>query len=287
MDEKKIIITGANGQLGRALQQRFPGAIAARRDTLDISDEKSVENFDWSNTEIVINAAAYTNVDGAETPEGKELAQKINVDGVRNLTKAAKENNLTLVHISSDYVFDGTKKDHLETEKISPMSVYGQTKAEGDETVMSLPKYYILRTSWVIGDGKNFVRTMLSLGEKGISPKVVDDQFGRLTFTNELVRAIAHLLKVKAEYGVYNVTNSGSIKSWAEITEEIFADAGFNLEVGHISTAEYFAGKEGVAPRPSNSDMNLNKIQATGFESNNWQDELKQYIIKEKETKEE
>lgn len=287
MNEKKIVIAGANGQLGRALQQHFPGAIAARRDTLDISDKDSVDNFDWSGVEIVINAAAYTNVDGAETSEGKELAQKINVDGVQNLAKAAKENNLTLIHISSDYVFDGTKKDHLETEEISPISVYGKTKAEGDEAVMNLPKYYILRTSWVIGDGKNFVRTMLSLGEKRISPNVVDDQFGRLTFTSELVRAIDHLLKADADYGVYNVTNSGPIKSWAEITEDIFADAGFDLKVGHISTAEYFVGKENIAPRPTNSDMNLDKIHATGFESKNWQDELKQYIIREKETKEE
>ncbi len=111
---------------------------------------------------------------------------------------------------------------------------------------------------------------------------VVDDQLGRLTFTNELVRAIEHLLLTESTYGVYNATNSGPIKSWADITEEIFADAGFeNLTVGHISTAEYFAGKENIAPRPVNSDLNLDKLHATGFESKNWQDELKNYIINE------
>ena len=282
MNENKIVITGANGQLGQALQLRFPNAVATDRNELDITDKESVENFDWSNKEIIINAAAYTNVDGAETPEGKELAQKINVNGVQNLTEAAKKHNLTMVHISSDYVFDGTKKDHFESEEISPISVYGKTKAEGDELVMNLPKKYILRTSWVIGDGKNFVRTMLNLGAKGISPKVVNDQFGRLTFTDELVRAIEYLISVKADYGLYNVTNSGPIMSWAEITEEIFSDAGFkDLGVGHISTAEYFDGKEGIAPRPVNSDLNLDKIHNTGFKSKNWQDELKDYIMKE------
>jgi dTDP-4-dehydrorhamnose 3,5-epimerase len=281
MNQKKIVITGADGQLGRALQEIFPEAVAGDRDMLDITDQASVEAFDWAPIEIIINAAAYTNVDGAETPEGAELAQKINVDGVRNLAQAARDHDLTLVHISTDYVFDGTKKDHLETEELSPINVYGKTKAEADQIVATVPKNYLLRTSWVIGDGKNFVRTMLGLGARGISPNVVDDQLGRLTFTDELTRAIDHLLSTKSTFGVYNVTNSGPVKSWAEITEEIFADAGFDLSVGHISTEEYFAGKENIAPRPVNSDLNLDKIHATGFVSQDWQKELKRYIMDE------
>ena len=281
MNDNNIVITGANGQLGRALQQRFPNATTADRDELDITDKKSVEGFDWSDKKILLNAAAYTNVDGAETEEGKELAQKINVDGVKNLAEVAEKNDMIFVHISSDYVFDGSKKDHSEGEEVSPINVYGRTKAEGDQAASIAPKHYILRTSWVIGDGKNFVRTMLSLGKRGISPNVVNDQLGRLTFTDELVRAIEHLIKVEADYGIYNVTNSGPIMSWAEITEEIFSDAGFDLNVGHISTKEYFAGKTGIAPRPVNSDLSLDKIHSTGFVSRDWQDELKDYIIEE------
>jgi dTDP-4-dehydrorhamnose 3,5-epimerase len=285
MDGKNVLITGANGQLGRALQQLLPAAGITDRDELDITDEASVGNFDWSGIEIIINAAAYTNVDGAQTPEGSELAQKINVDGVRNLANIAKQQNLTLVHISTDYVFDGTKPNHLETEDMSPISVYGETKAAADKIVAEVPKNYVLRTSWVIGDGKNFVRTMLNLGQKGVSPNVVDDQLGRLTFADELARAAVYLLDSGAEYGVYNMTNTGPIKSWADITEEIFADAGFELTVGHISTEEYFRGKENIAPRPRNSDLNLDKLLATGFEPRDWQEELKEYIMRE--TKEE
>jgi dTDP-4-dehydrorhamnose 3,5-epimerase len=281
MDEKSIIIIGANGQLGRALQAQLPGAVAVDREELDIADSDQVANFDWSEIKIILNAAAYTNVDGAETPDGGALAKKINVDGVANLAAAAKDNDLTLLHISTDYVFNGEKSNHLETEPPTPINVYGQTKAEGDEIVLALPKNYVLRTSWVIGDGKNFVRTMISLGEKGIAPNVVDDQFGRLTFADELARAIIYLLEHQAEYGLYNVTNSGAIKSWAEITEEIFADAGFDLKVGHISTAEYFAGKENIAPRPRNSDLDLEKLRKTGYNPRNWQEELKTYVAKE------
>jgi dTDP-4-dehydrorhamnose 3,5-epimerase len=281
MDGKNVLLTGANGQLGRALQLLLPTAIATDRNELDITDKASVEGFDWSVIEIIINAAAYTNVDGAQTPEGGELAQKINVDGVRNLADIAKQRNLTLVHISTDYVFDGTKPDHLETEEMSPISVYGETKAAADKIVAEVPKNYILRTSWVIGDGKNFVRTMLSLGQKGIAPDVVDDQLGRLTFSDELARAVKYLLENGAEYGVYNMTNAGPIESWADVTEEIFAAASINLPVGRISTKEYFKGKENIAPRPKNSDLNLTKLLATGFKPRNWQEELKEYVMTE------
>jgi dTDP-4-dehydrorhamnose 3,5-epimerase len=281
MDGKGIVITGGDGQLGRALQKVFPEAVAGDREMLDITDKASVEGFDWSGVRVIINAAAYTNVDGAETPEGAELAQKINVDGVANLASVAREKDLTLVHISTDYVFDGAKSDHLETEAVSPINVYGRTKAEADAVVLELPKNYLLRTSWVIGDGKNFVRTMLGLGARGIAPNVVDDQLGRLTFTDELTRAIKFLLENQAEFGLYNVTNSGPVKSWAEITEEIFADAGYDLTVGHISTEEYFAGKENIAPRPKNSDLNLDKLRSAGFEPKDWTSELKSYIMGE------
>lgn len=279
MDGKGIVITGANGQLGRALQKVFPAAVAGDREMLDITDKASVEGFDWSGVRVIINAAAYTNVDGAQTPEGAELARKINVDGVANLADVARARDLTLVHISTDYVFDGTRQNHLETEDFHPLSVYGETKAAGDEYIMrNLTKYYILRTSWLIGEGKNFVRTMFELGAKGVSPKVINDQFGRLTFTDELTRIIAHLLGAGSDFGVYNASNYGQVKSWFDITRDIFRLAGFAQDVVEITTEEYFLGKENVAKRPRYSDFNLEKLHGTGFESADWEIELEKYI---------
>lgn len=279
MDSSKIFIVGANGQLGTALRRQYPNSKYADVDELDITDRRSIENFDWSGINIIINAAAFTNVDGAETPEGRVAAWKVNASAVANLTRVCRSRDMTLIHISSDYVFDGTREPHMEDEAFSPLSVYGASKAAGDLLVEQLEKYYLLRTTWVIGEGKNFVRTMLGLAEKGIEPTVVADQIGRLTFTSELVRAIDHLLMNQATFGTYNVTNGGPLASWAEITRKIFALAGYdNLAVTDTTTAEYFAGKEGIAPRPLGSDMSLNKLHATGFISRDWTEDLKQYI---------
>jgi dTDP-4-dehydrorhamnose reductase len=233
----------------------------------------------------MLNAAGYTNVDGAETPQGRVEAWKANAQAVSYLAEVAREHDMTLVHISSDYVFDGTKDLHKEDEDLSPLSVYGASKAAGEIVASLAPKHYVLRTSWVIGEGKNFVRIMISLGQKGIAPKVVHDQIGRLTFTSELVRAIDLLIKNQSEYGIYNVSNSGDRVSWADITRYIFAEAGFSLEVTNTTTAEYFAGKEGVAPRPLNSALDLSKIQAIGLTSIDWREDLKKYVQKEMETK--
>ena len=284
MKDSSIFIVGANGQLGTALRNKYPEARSADISELDITSRESVEEFDWSDIQIIINAAAFTNVDGAETEEGRVAAWNVNASAVANLARIAQKNDITLVHISSDYVFDGTKEPHSENELFSPLSVYGASKAAGDIVLSLLEKHYILRTTWVIGEGKNFVRTMLGLAEKGISPTVVADQIGRLTFTSELVRAIDYLLTNQSPYGTYNVTNDGPLASWAEITRKIFSLAGYdNLTVTDSTTAEYFADKEGVAPRPLGSDMSLEKIHSTGFISQNWQDELEKYINKEKQ----
>jgi dTDP-4-dehydrorhamnose reductase len=285
MDDSTIFIVGANGQLGTALRAQYPGAQFADINELDITSAQSVDAFDWSGIDTILNAAAYTNVDGAETAEGRVAAWSVNASAVANLVHACQKHGMTLVHISSDYVFDGTKKPHTEEESFSPLGVYGQSKAAGDLVAATLEKHYILRATWVIGEGKNFVRTMLGLAEKGISPSVVADQVGRLTFTSELVRIIDHLLTTGAPYGTYNATNDGTPASWAEMTREIFADAGYNsLAVTDTTTAAYFAGKEGVAPRPLESEMDLQKLHATGFESRDWHDELRAYIAKEKES---
>ena len=165
MDSSRIFIVGANGQLGTALRTQYPEARSADISELDITSRESVEQFDWSDIEIILNAAAYTNVDGAETNEGRIAAWNVNACAVANLARVAQAHNITLVHISSDYVFDGTTEPHLEAESFSPLSVYGASKAAGDIAVSLLEKHYILRTTWVIGEGKNFVRTMLGLAE--------------------------------------------------------------------------------------------------------------------------
>lgn len=281
MDVSKILIVGANGQLGAALRQFYPQATAVDSNELDITDTTAVMAFDWASYNTVINAAAYTNVDGAETTDGRLMSWSVNATGARNLAMATQTHNLTLVHISTDYVFDGSHNNHTESEAFTPVGVYGQSKAAADLVISLVPKHYILRTTWVIGDGKNFVRTMLGLGGRGIAPTVVNDQIGRLTFTTELVAIIDHLLASTPEYGAYNATNTGEPASWASITECVFEQAGYDLAVTGATTAEYFAGKEGVAPRPLNSTMDLDKLHGTGFVSTDWREALSDYIKKE------
>lgn len=279
MDGSKIFIIGAGGQLGLALCAKYPEARTADIDSLDITNKASVEAFDWSGIKVILNAAAYTNVDGAETADGRIVAWAVNANAVANLVSVAAQHDITLVHISTDYVFDGTRSKHREDEEFSPLSVYGASKAAGDLLVSLAPKFYILRTSWVIGEGKNFVRTMVELANKGISPTVVHDQIGRLTFTSELVRAIDHLLTTESEYGTYNVTNSGNSVSWADITREIFKDLGRpDLSVTNTTTEEYFASKKGIAPRPLQSTLDLAKLGGSGFQSHDWQEGLNAYI---------
>lgn len=281
MNDSEIFIVGANGQLGKALKAKYPRAQSADIEDMDITNAESVLGYDWTGIKVIMNAAAYTNVDGAETQEGRIAAWKVNSSAVANLVEVALKKDMTLIHVSTDYVFDGTQAPHTEDEPFSPLGVYAQTKAAGDIAVGIAPKHYILRTSWVIGDGPNFVRTMLGLGQKGVSPTVVADQVGRLTFTSELVKAIDHLFSSSPDHGTYNVSNGGDPASWAEITREIFKDAGYDLTVTDTSTAEYFAKKPETAPRPLKSTLSLDKIQATGFVPVDWRVELAEYIKKE------
>ncbi len=292
MDSSRILIIGAAGQLGKALQAKYPNARAVDRDSFDMTDQTVVEAYDWSQVDVILNAAAYTNVDGAETPEGRSAAWRINATGPSYLSHVAANHDITLVHVSSDYVFDGTQVPHTETEHLTPLSVYGASKAAGDLAVSLAPKHYILRTTWLIGDGPNFVRTMLSLADRGISPSVVADQIGRLTFTDTLVEAINHLLSSDSPAGVYNVTGSGKSASWAEITREIYRLAGHSdLPVTYTTTSEYFAGKiaDGVAIalRPLQSEMDLTKLVTTGYTPADWHTDLSIYINNQRNTHQE
>jgi dTDP-4-dehydrorhamnose 3,5-epimerase len=282
MDESAFFITGANGQLGRALQEKYPKARKATRQELDISDRKSVQDYDWSGVKVILNTASYNKVDLAETAEGRKDAWRTNASAVANLVEIASKHDITLVHFSTDYVFDGTQKVHKEDEPLAPLSSYAASKAAGEIAASTVPKHYILRVMWVIGDGGNFVRIMLGLGEKGISPKVVNDQIGRLTFTSEIVRAIDHLLTNNAEYGRYHVSNGGQPASWAGISRKIFQYGGYkDIKVTDTTTKEYFADKEYFAVRPLSSIFDLSKMEAAGFKFRDWQDDLKEYIDKE------
>ncbi len=284
MNQENYLIVGAHGQLGKALQLRFPKAKAVDREELDITDWDALEKFDWSSVKVIFNAAAYTNVDGAETSEGRQLAWMINATAAGYLAKIAAAHDITLVHISSEYVFDGTKSPHAEDEPLTPLGVYGQAKAAGDIAVSTASKHYILRVSWLVGDGPNFVRTIIGLAAKDISPKVVDDQVGRLTFTTTLVDGIEQLLTTDASSGTYNLSNEGQPATWAEVTEAIFENLGRNdLSVTGITTEEYYAGKAGIAPRPLQSTLNLDKIKSIGMAPADWRTELSDYIRKEQD----
>ncbi len=278
---KKTLIIGANGQLGRAFQALYPDAECADRDSLDISSPEVSTARRWRDYGVILNAAAYTAVDAAETEDGRRDAWKANATAVANLAKIAAQNNIALVHISSDYVFDGRKEIHTEDEDFAPLSVYGQSKAAGDIAASTAPRHYIARTSWVIGDGNNFVRTMANLAEKGVKPSVVSDQIGRLTFTEDLAAGIKHLLDTNAPFGTYNISNDGESASWADIASEVYSLSGKSHEdVTPVTTGEYYEGKDDIAPRPLQSTLSLEKIKATGFAPREWKAALTEYLEK-------
>lgn len=303
MQPRRTLVTGCNGQLGRAVHKLadelgLPGFDYCDVDTFDMSDPAQYGRYDWSLYGTVINCGAYTAVDKAETDEGRAAAWRANATGPALLARVCMEHNITLVHVSSDYVFDGTREVHDESEAFSPLGVYGQSKAAGDIAVAGCPRHYILRSSWVIGDGHNFVKTMANLSDRVADPAdtldqvtVVDDQIGRLTFTDDMARAILHLLgyrsggmepTVPAPYGTYDMTGSGEPVSWYEIAREVFdLTNGNGGKVKPVTTAEYYATATGpIAPRPHCSTLDLTKLEATGFNAPDWEESLQAYIEK-------
>jgi dTDP-4-dehydrorhamnose reductase len=281
MPAKKILVVGADGQLGKALRDLYDGDATvefAGRAEFDLVNEASFTDRNWKNYSTIINAAAYTAVDAAETPEGRAAAWAINVTAVSRLARAAVEHDLTFVHVSSDYVFDGSLEGHDEAEPFTTLGVYGQTKAAGDAVVGVVPRHYIVRTSWVIGEGNNFVRTMASLAARGIEPSVVNDQIGRLSFTEDIAAGIRHLLESGAAHGTYNLSNDGEPQSWADIAADVYEVSGRSRSaVTGVSTEEYFKGKA-AAPRPLNSALELGKIKATGFTPRDAGEALRAYL---------
>jgi dTDP-4-dehydrorhamnose 3,5-epimerase len=252
---RRTVILGADGQLGRALREALPDALALTRAELDLADPTTYDRVRWGDVDTIINAAAFTAVDAAETPDGRRQAWAVNVTGVAALARLAIQHRLTLVTVSSDYVFDGTQAEHEVDEPVSPLGVYGQTKAAGEAVTSTVPQHYIVRTSWVVGDGGNFVATMQRLARDGVRPQVVDDQLGRLTTARELADGILGLLTSGAPYGIHHITGGGEPRSWADIAREVFVAEGRSADdVIGVTTEAYGAGKQ-LAPRPRHSSL--------------------------------
>lgn len=284
---KRIMITGAAGQLGLALNRLLkdrPEYELYRTDTfdsedgiiksLDITDEAAVNNYIVSHRpDIIINCAAMTAVDLCETEQ--EKAYKINALGPKYLAQAAEKHNAKLIHISTDYVFDGKKKEpYIEEDKPNPISVYGKTKQAGDEFVQSsCSRFFILRTAWVYGEGKNFVKTMLRLAESNNKLRVVCDQFGTPTSALELARAIVFLMETDS-YGIYHATCEGST-NWYEFAKTIFEVSNKAVEVEPITTEEYPT----PAKRPMYSILDNKALREKhGYYMKDWKDAFMEYM---------
>jgi dTDP-4-dehydrorhamnose 3,5-epimerase len=274
----RTLVIGCNGQLGHALLDTFPGAVGVDLAELDVSDPGQVEAWPWQEYDLVLNAAAFTAVDAAESDEGRAQAWSANAAAPARLARVAAAHGITLVHYSTDYVFDGTREVHTEDEPFAPLGVYGQSKAAGDLAVSLAPRHYVLRTSWVVGEGRNFVRTMHQLARDGVSPAVVDDQFGRLTFTADLARATRHLLDSHAPYGTYNATSAGEAMSWAAIAKLVFELGGRSADDVTETTTDAWAEGKAIAPRPRHSTLDLTRLRATGFEPRDQVEALTAYV---------
>lgn len=276
---KRIIITGCNGQLGREINRLYEGnrdieLINTDVEDLDITDINDVINLSKRvQPYAIVNCAAYTAVDACEI--NKDIAFKVNALGPRNLAIAARETGAKLMHVSTDYVFDGTKKTpYYESDPLCPQSVYGSTKAEGEKMVQQMAdRFFILRTAWLYGEGKNFAKTMLRLAETNDVVKVVGDQYGTPTSAYELAKAMGSLLFTD-NYGIFHATCEGSC-NWAEFAEEIFRLAGKSTKVQPITTAEYGA----PANRPANSILENYMFKMTnGHQFADWHDAIEKYL---------
>lgn len=275
----RILVTGVKGQLGHdvvnELEKRGHKAIGVDIDEMDITDAKAVEKgIKEADVEAVIHCAAYTAVDAAE--DNIELCRRVNAYGTENIAKVCKELDLKMLYLSTDYVFDGEGERPWEPDDSrDPLNIYGQTKYEGELAVEKyLEKYFIVRIAWVFGvNGKNFIKTMLRLGENNTDINVVDDQIGSPTYTFDLARLLVDMVETD-KYGRYHATNEG-LCTWYEFACEIFRQAGMKVNV-HPVTSDEFPAK---AKRPHNSRMSKDKLVQNGFKPlPSWQDALQRYL---------
>ena len=276
---KKLIVTGADGQLGRAINRQYAGSAEYELINTDVGElditciDKVMEFARDVQPYAIINCAAYTAVEKCEQEE--DLAFRINAIGARNLSVAASETGAKLVHVSTDYVFDGNgTRPYRETDPVGPQGAYGRTKLAGENFVREFSeRHFIVRTAWLYGDGKNFVRTMLHLSETNDKVRVVKDQVGSPTSAVELAKAIAYLLPTE-NYGLFHGTCEGDC-SWAEFTEEIFRLAGRKTIVEAITSEEYGA----AVKRPAYSILeNYMFKMTTDFMFADWHDAIADYL---------
>lgn len=291
----KFLVTGVGGQLGYDVVQELLKRgvdcvgtdildkcenISAPYVKLDITDKNSVENVISSvSPDCVVHCAAWTAVDLAEDEENVSKVRLINVEGTRNIAESCKKTNCKMIYISTDYVFDGEGDTPWDADckEYNPINVYGQSKLDGEIAVSSLlEKFFIVRIAWVFGvNGKNFIKTMLSLGEKYDTLRVVCDQVGTPTYTYDLARLLVDMGESE-KYGYYHATNEGGYISWYDFAREIFNCAGMNTNVMPVTTAEYGVSK---AKRPFNSRLDKSKLQKNGFTPlPTWQDALCRYL---------
>lgn len=275
----KVFVTGVKGQLGydvvKELEKRGLEAYGVDIDEMDITDAASVnEVIKGAAPDAVIHCAAYTAVDAAE--DNEEICRKVNAEGPQNIANVCRELDIPMIQISTDYVFEGIGERAWEPEdERKPVSVYGQTKYEGELAVQNtLDKYFIVRIAWVFGiNGKNFVKTMLNLGKTRDKLTVVCDQFGSPTYTYDLAKLLVDMVQ-SDKYGVYHATNEGFC-NWYEFACEIFKQAGIQVEVAPVTSDQYPT----KAKRPFNSRMSKDKLEANGFSRlPDWKDALQRYL---------
>ncbi|MGN0151605.1 MAG: dTDP-4-dehydrorhamnose reductase [Wujia sp.] len=275
---RKILVTGCNGQLGRAINKEYEGDDVKLINTdvaeLDITDVEKVMAFvEKEKPDVIINCAAHTNVNACESQW--DLAYKINAIGPRNLSIAATKYGAKMIHVSTDYVFDGTGTEpYNEFSPVAPLGAYGKTKLAGEEFVKQFAdRFFIIRTAWLYGDGKNFVKTMLSIGQEKGEVGVVADQIGSPTSAKALAEMI-HVLEPTENYGLFHGTCEGYC-SWADFAEKIFVYSGMDVKVNRLTTDEYPT----PAKRPAYSVLDNYMLRlTTDFKFPEWEDALKEYL---------
>lgn len=292
----KVFVTGVGGQLGydvmNELAQRGHACVGSdilpqekialpfEYMQLDITDQVAVDQvISKLQPDAVIHCAAWTAVDAAEDEDKKAKVYAINVDGTRYIAEACKKTDCKMVYISTDYVFngEGTEPWQPDCKEYAPLNVYGDSKLKGELAVVeALEKYFIVRIAWVFGkNGNNFIKTMLNVGKKFDTLRVVNDQIGTPTYTFDLARLLVDMVETD-KYGYYHATNEGGYISWYDFACEIFRQAGYATKVVPVTTAEYGLSK---AKRPFNSRLAKEKLQDNGFEPlPTWQDALKRYL---------
>lgn len=292
----KVFVTGVGGQLGydvmnelakrghevigSDIQGKENIALPYAYVQLDITDKKAVENTITSiQPDAVIHCAAWTAVDAAEEEQNKAKVFAINVDGTRNIAEACKKCDCKMIYISTDYVFNGQGEEpwQADCKDYSPLNVYGESKLRGELAVDELlEKYFIVRIAWVFGkNGNNFIKTMLNVGKKYDTLRVVNDQIGTPTYTFDLARLLVDMMETE-KYGYYHATNEGGYISWYEFACEIFKQAGYATKVIPVTTEEYGLSK---AQRPFNSRLDKNKLKENGFTPlPEWKDAVGRYL---------